>query len=177
MTIRKKQTVLINAFMSIFVFAFLLSFMPFHLQAETAADNVALNNAMPNGGVNPVYSPDGKRIAFTSGTMHAQSDIWIIDPDGGNPKRLTFSGANEMSWSSDGRYIYYQKNYTGYRTYLRINIEGEPVEENFVTMPEHSTGMTLSPDGKKIAYLKRTGEFTDLYIMDRDGNNERGLTE
>jgi Tol biopolymer transport system component len=55
----------------------------------------------------PEYSPDGKRIAFTSGRS-GSNQVWVCDSDGSNPVQLTsFSGpgASLSSWSPDGQYI------------------------------------------------------------------------
>lgn len=55
---------------------------------------------------NPTWSPVTNRIAFVSET-NATSDIYLMDDDGSNIKRLTNDGylENQMSWSPDGRYI------------------------------------------------------------------------
>jgi len=42
----------------------------------------------------PVWSPDGQRIAFAS-AREGSLDVYIIDRDGGTPKRLTTDSGNE----------------------------------------------------------------------------------
>ena len=42
----------------------------------------------------PVWSPDGKQIAFASDRMGGM-DIYIVDKDGGTPTRLTTHSGNE----------------------------------------------------------------------------------
>lgn len=170
---RRINPVQIKGPLIILVLAFLLSFLSFHVQA----DNAASGDALPNGGLNPVYSPDGRKIAFISGTMHTQTDIWIMDHEAGNFRRLTFSGAHNASWSQDSKYIFFQKRHAGYGVYWTVNVEGAPVVEKFLTLPENSIGMTPSPDSSKIAYLTRSGDFIDLYIMNPDGSDIKGLTE
>src|SRR5688572_33369806 len=39
--------------------------------------------------VNPQWSPDGKRLAFLSDREGGKHAIWLIDPDGGEARRLT----------------------------------------------------------------------------------------
>jgi len=55
----------------------------------------------------PKFSPDGKKIVFTSDRTGAEN-LWLSDPDGSNPKALT-QGRNQRfvspSWSPDGQYI------------------------------------------------------------------------
>jgi len=52
----------------------------------------------------PVYSPDGKKIAFESNCQ-----IWVMDADGGNLKQLTQEGGTSPAWSPDGKYIVYTR--------------------------------------------------------------------
>lgn len=55
---------------------------------------------------NPVWSPDGKWIAFSS-NRNGNNDIYIVSAEGGSPKRLTwFTGSDVPSdWSPDGKAI------------------------------------------------------------------------
>src|SRR5215213_929728 len=50
----------------------------------------------------PRWSPDGKKLAYTSG-----GQIWTMDPDGDDKKQITHisSGAGSPVWSPDGRWI------------------------------------------------------------------------
>src|SRR5262249_26978244 len=40
----------------------------------------------------PVFSPDGKQIAFSS-NRHGSYDVFVVSAHGGNPRRLTFDSA------------------------------------------------------------------------------------
>ena len=57
----------------------------------------------------PSWSPDGKRIAFSSDRKgdFANYEIYVMDTDGGNQRRLTDNrgGAYQPSWSPDGKRI------------------------------------------------------------------------
>ena len=57
----------------------------------------------------PSWSPDGKRIAFTSDRKgdFENFEIYVMDADGGNPQRLTENRVHdkEPSWSPDGKRI------------------------------------------------------------------------
>lgn len=56
----------------------------------------------------PVWSPDGKQIAFTS-DRNGNFDIYIMSAEGGTPRRLTTNSANETveAFSPDGKEVYY----------------------------------------------------------------------
>ena len=59
--------------------------------------------ADPSSDVQPVFSPDGSRVAFAS-NRSGNWDLWIIDVEGGAPLQVTSSQADEIhpSWSPDG---------------------------------------------------------------------------
>jgi Tol biopolymer transport system component len=53
----------------------------------------------------PQYSPDGKRVAFTS-ARSGHTEIWVCASDGSNAVQLTFLGiAGSPRWSPDGQRI------------------------------------------------------------------------
>ena len=56
----------------------------------------------------PLYSPDGRRLAFTS-TRGGSNNIFVLDLASGAVTRLTYAEANEEldSWSADGQWIYF----------------------------------------------------------------------
>ncbi len=62
----------------------------------------------------PRFSPDGKRIAFTS-DRGGGDNIWIMNVDGSDKRQLTkedFRLLNQPSWSPDGRFIVAKKHFT-----------------------------------------------------------------
>ncbi|MFZ1527957.1 MAG: amidohydrolase family protein [Ferruginibacter sp.] len=68
--------------------------------------------------VQPRYSPDGKKILFTS-DAGAGDNIWMMDKDGSNAKQITkenFRLLNNAVWSPDGNYIIARKHFTSGRS-------------------------------------------------------------
>jgi len=107
----------------------------------------------------PVYSPDGKYLAFNS-TRTGNGDIYIFNLKTNELKRLTFDDGNESlsAWSPDGKYVYYastSRDISGMSDIYRVKTAGGtpmPVSQNrymneFFAMP--------SPDGKTIALSAR----------------------
>src|ERR1041385_1455346 len=56
----------------------------------------------------PLYSPDGRRMAFVS-TRTGNGDIYLLDFDSGDLRRVTYDDGGEQldAWSYDGRWLYF----------------------------------------------------------------------
>jgi hypothetical protein len=68
--------------------------------------------------VQPRFSPDGKRISFTS-DRGGGDNIWMMAADGNDKRQLTkedFRLTNQASWSPDGQYIAAKKHFTTQRS-------------------------------------------------------------
>lgn len=66
----------------------------------------------------PVYSPDGKYIAFTS-DEDGGDNIWVMNADGTDPRPVTketFRLLNSPAWSPDSQYLIGRKHFTGSRS-------------------------------------------------------------
>ena len=55
---------------------------------------------------NPVWSPDGKQIAFAS-DRNGNFDLFIMSADGGTARRLTYHSASEIpsAFTPDGKFV------------------------------------------------------------------------
>ena len=108
---------------------------------------------------NPIYSPDGKYLAFNS-TRTGNGDIYIYNLKTNELKRLTYDDGNEAlsAWSPDSKYVYYSTtshDISGMGDVYRIKASGGTpmaVSNNrymneYFPMP--------SPDGKTLAITAR----------------------
>jgi len=59
----------------------------------------------------PIFSPDGKSIAF-AGTYDGNSDVFVLSAEGGQPQRLTWHPANDipLDWTPDGNAVAFVSN-------------------------------------------------------------------
>ncbi len=68
--------------------------------------------------VQPRFSPDGKKILFTS-DAGGGDNIWVMDKDGTNAHQITketFRLLNNAVWTPDGKYIIARKHFTSQRS-------------------------------------------------------------
>ncbi len=111
----------------------------------------------PGVEMNPIFSPDGKQIAFT-GNYDGNTDVYTIPVVGGEPKRITFHPAADVvrGWLSNDE-VYFQTTrefqYSlGSRLY-KTKLAAENATP--LMMPEAYQG-TPSEDGRYWAYIKNT---------------------
>ncbi|MCF8293250.1 MAG: amidohydrolase family protein [Chitinophagaceae bacterium] len=68
--------------------------------------------------VQPRFSPDGKRILFTS-DAGGGDNIWMMDKDGSDATQITkenFRLLNNAVWTPDGEYLIARKHFTSHRS-------------------------------------------------------------
>ena len=82
----------------------------------------------PRFDTDPIWSPDGKRIAFTSMKNEGNRDIYVMDADGENQRKLTNNPFKdcEPSWSPDGKNIAFvsDREEDGNMEIYVINVDG-----------------------------------------------------
>ncbi|HEX8638245.1 MAG TPA: DPP IV N-terminal domain-containing protein, partial [Pyrinomonadaceae bacterium] len=110
---------------------------------------------------NPVFSPDGQRIAF-SRANGGDLDVYVAAADGKSEvRRLTFQGEDDfaVTWTPDGREIVFQstRDEEGVNRFYKIAVENGGLE-TALPLPQAEQG-TFSPDGTKIAYNPRAFAF------------------
>jgi eukaryotic-like serine/threonine-protein kinase len=115
----------------------------------------------PYGFSEPVFSPDGRRIRFTSETAENTSSIWEVRADGSGLRQVLPGWRNPPSeccgvWSPDGRYFFFL-SYTalGGNIWAIREFHGlfgthslEPVQ--LTAGPMLFGALALSPDGTKL---------------------------
>lgn len=136
----------------------------------------------------PVFSPDGKSIAFSS-NRHGSYDVFVVPVEGGKPRRLTYDSAADVvcGWSPDGKHVLFSSaRGTSFPPALELyTVPVEGGREQRVSACEGKEGV-YSPKGDQIAYVRGPGTWyrkgyrgssnDDVWLCSADGTNNRRLT-
>lgn len=129
---------------------------------------------LPGGSHSPSVSPDGKKIAFISARSGASPDLYVVDLDGSNLKRLTRSGDDESSpvWSPDGRTLLYSSRLRGSPQLFTIPADGSaPASKLRVIGVLNATEPDWSPDGQTIVFTTQRGGFEICTVPAKGGTS------
>jgi Tol biopolymer transport system component len=130
------------------------------------------------GDYDPVWSPDGTRIAYISYAGGAGTDIYVINADGSNPRKVSGdqgSNANPV-WSADGQQIAFERRWNGTFNMFVTDLNSDAIQlfdSTFTTI----LSLSWSPDGQQVAFAGADVENqTDIFVRNRDGGEARNLT-
>ncbi len=108
------------------------------------------------GETTPRFSPTGELIAFVRIAPDANQDLFVVPAAGGAARQLTFDRQviHNLAWDADGRNIIFNSlggnNVTGLWRIAATGGEPEVIATGSRTM----TNLTVSPDGKTIAFVE-----------------------
>ena len=123
------------------------------------------------------FSPDGRRVAFTS-DRSGWPEIWISDPDGSGAAQLTFLKAPNAAvptWSPDGQTIAFESNAEGQNEiYSMSSGGGKP--QRLTTHPANDKIPSFSRDGKWIYFHSNRGGENQIWKVPAAGGEPQQVT-
>jgi Tol biopolymer transport system component len=150
---------------------------PLHVGVVDVAGG-SVRNLTPNSLFtnDPVWSPDGQKIAFGS-YQNRNWEIYVMNKDGSSQTNLTNNASRdaEPQWSTDGGQIAWVSNRDGnYEIYV-MNADGSaPI--NLTQDPAEDGDLQWSPDGQRIAFASSRDGNREIYVMNKDGSSQTNLT-
>jgi len=123
----------------------------------------------PADDINPVWSPTGDRIAFTT-YRKGNADVYVKNANGvGSETPLLDSSSNESveDWSKDGKYIAYKLGQSAFEDiYVLLMSGGDKKPIPVVTGPYRKDEPQFSYDGKWLAYASdESGGTFEVYVI------------
>lgn len=135
--------------------------------------------AHPNGGWDAAWSPDGRTVAFTSGSPHSVPNLWVAGIDGKDVRQLTRRGAHEPRWLRDGKTVVFGTVRDGVPAYMAVDAGGaQGSEQPIKALPNGAEDPVWSPDGSLVAYgmEPKSGNSRDIWFARTNGGAPTGLT-
>src|SRR5262245_52342312 len=137
----------------------------------------------------PVFSPDGRSIAFSS-NRHGQYDVFVSPAYGGKAKRLTFDSAHDIvvGWTPDGKNVVFQSTRSTAFPWAPgvYSVPADGGQEKRLPF-EEAKDAAFSPAGNAVAFTRGPGIWyrknyrgspnADVWLASPDGTNVRRLTD
>ena len=119
-----------------------------------------------------VWSPDGRRIAYTRQQPNGRWDIYVTDVARRTQRALTHTAESEEqpAWSPDGRRIAFaRQGSNGTWSLYVMNAKGGAARRIGPRWGASSEDPAWSPDGSKLAFVAVTPSKAAVFVMDADG--------
>lgn len=150
---------------------------------EIYISNLALNSSpkmiSSSKGVDcqPVYSPDGKWLAWTSmkraGFEADKKDLILFNRKTGETENLTEnydSSVDEFIWTPDSKSIYFTSGNEINNSIYKLEVSSKDV--SLVYKENYNTSIKLSKDGTSLYFLKQRSDLpNEIFSISTDGKN------
>jgi dipeptidyl aminopeptidase/acylaminoacyl peptidase len=151
-----------------------------------AADGGEIEPLVSRAGVDggPLYSPDGKWVAFTSHGGRPEpiglQDVWVVPAGGGEPKMLAETpnrSAGLIAWSGDSKTIYLTETVRTSNHVIALPIDGAPARQ--VSAGEGVIrNIAFGPSVGRLSYtFEKPEEPVEVYISAIDSFEMKRLTD
>ena len=136
----------------------------------------------PERDASPVWSPDGKSIAFVSAEDEdAPQQLFITESNGGGTPRLAAKSLDllpgNLQWGENGRALYFDTGVKGELHVFRVDV-GTGAVRQVTTGARGVRASNVSPTLGRMVYLANDFQhLDDVYSATLDGKGERKLTD
>ena len=120
-------------------------------------------------GANPVWSPDGSQVAFTSSRVGA-FNVYVKPMSGAIEEKALHASPDDerpQSWSADGRFLILDSRPQSRQNSPEIAVlplTGDGKLFSYLNAPYANAGGELSPDGRWLAYVSNESGRSEVYV-------------
>jgi Tol biopolymer transport system component len=147
----------------------------YRFRAGLPAERVAASSSFEG---DPHFSPDGRRLAFTSGRSRSVA-VWVAAADGSDARQITHGEwvwPGSPSWSPDGRVLAFDgaKPWNPVRIWT-VDAEGGTPRQ-ITHGPGHQTVPTWSQDGQWIYFSNHERDGRNIWRVRTTGGEPEQVT-
>ena len=124
------------------------------------------------GDRSPVWSPDGRQIAFSRFETGA-SNIFVIASNGAGTEKPLFVADKlklPTDWSPDGKYLLFTQTPVGFSVW-QLPLAEEMKPQPFLPAQLTTSEAQFSPDGRWVVYTSQESGRTEIYVTQFPGPN------
>ena len=157
------------------------------LYAMVNSDSDGLRKRNPNGvdeititsgfHTNPVWSPDGRWIAFSQKSDQGASDLIITDNNAENVLTINADEFDETNfeWAPNSKHIAFASESSGNAEIYTATPDGKTVNQ-LTSNRVSDTFPRWNSNGSSILFLSGMDGIFDLYSMDKNGDQQKRIT-
>lgn len=125
------------------------------------------------------WSPDGRRLAFSSGSGPGGHELQIINLENEDRIQLTDNDWDEFhaAWSPDGQWLAYSSDQTGDYEIWLLPSDGTGEAIQLTKSPGIDDFPLWTPDGKEIVFTTNRNKKLEVWVMSMDGSDQRILID
>src|SRR5258706_11427667 len=119
-------------------------------------------------------SPDGKYVVFRT-TESGKDSLWVRQVSTGSRVKIVPDSESKIgptAFSRDGEFVYYSVFDNPLGTLFQVPVLGGSPRR---IMAGVTSPVTLSPDGKQLAFVRPSSSESNLFVANSDGTGERKI--